>query len=108
MPRTYEEIIAALPEDEREIVSKYEQAQADRRVQDGIKTYLAGHPVPDEKGTLARLQRIEEAHAKAIEASELRYHVFRESMAAGVDPALLENVPFTTKESATQWIKRLG
>jgi len=108
MARSYEEIINSLPEDEREVVTKAQHAISDKRVQDGIETYRRNHPVPDEKGTLQRLEKLEAAHRAAVEAADLRFAVFRECHEAAVDYSLVENVPFASQEAARAWIRKLG
>jgi len=108
MPRTYEEIIAGLPEDERTVVDKWTQAATDKRITNALATYQANHPTLDEKGISARLRKIEEAHQAALSASDLRFHVYRECAEAGIQFDLVSDIPFPSKEAASEKIRQLA
>ena len=93
MSKTVEEILAGLCEEDRTVMSKHVQSEADRRATLAIRTHSERHPSAGQAAEelAARLGALEKAHGAYKARMETRFQVFKLAVGEGVPFSMVED-----------------
>jgi len=108
--RTFDDVVHGMTPEDAEIVQKYLQVDGDRKCTQAIETYKGKHPPESEmaKQLSKRLEKLETAHTEYVKSTELKYHVFKQCTAMGVDHSLVADMAFKDAKTADAKIRQIA